>query len=271
MLCRSFPNLRAVVADLPGTLKITRRILREFDVSGRVSTLAADVVRDPIKGGPYDVALLSNILHGEDEATDAGLLRRVHDAVNPGGLLVVKEHCMSPDRTEPEHSAVFALALLLGTRGRTYSFKEMAGWIEAAGFRDLVEVPPEPPMTASLLLAVRPGGRVLVTLPRPAAWLAQPIAHREAASHPEWRPRTSIEPSGATDEPYTGGPWHRSTRSRARTSGTTGGNSREKRERPRATSSGSRSSRGVKKKRPAAKPKPAAGRKARPKARSKRR
>lgn len=166
MLCRTYPKLRAVVVDQPATLKISRRILERFDTTGRVTTSAADILRDPIRGGPFDAALVSNVLHGEDEKTSARLLRKARDLLVPGGLLIVREHCMSPDRTEPEGSAVFALALLLGTRGRTYSFAEMAAWIRAAGFLGVVEIPPEPPMTASLLLAVRPGEHPVAVLPR---------------------------------------------------------------------------------------------------------
>ena len=181
LLCRANRELEATVLDLPATLEVTRKILREFDTTGRVRTLAGDYRSEPIPGGPYDVALLSNVLHAEDEPTNLRLLQNVHDALVPGGILIVKDHVMSPDHTSPENGAVFALELLLGTRGRSYSFAEISGWMEQTGFRDMVEVPVGPPAQVSLVLALRPGKRALVMLPKPAA-------------RAEVRPEPAIEP-----------------------------------------------------------------------------
>ncbi len=166
MFCRTYKGLQAVVADFPNTLKITKKILREFDLTGRVTTLAMDYRSDAIKGGPYDVALVSNILHAETEATNRNLLRNVFEVLSPGGLLVVKDHVMSADHTEPENGALFALEMLLSTEGRTYSFHEIAAWLAETGFRDMLELPVETPANVSLVLAMRPGKRALVVLPR---------------------------------------------------------------------------------------------------------
>jgi SAM-dependent methyltransferase len=181
LLCRANSELEATVLDLPATLEVTRKILREFDTTGRVRTLAGDYRSEPIPGGPYDVALLSNVLHAEDGPTNLRLLQNVHDALVPGGILIVKDHVMSPDHTSPENGAVFALELLLGTRGRSYSFAEISGWMEQAGFRDMVEVPVGTPAQVSLVLGLRPGKRALVMLPKPAA-------------RAEVRPEPAIEP-----------------------------------------------------------------------------
>lgn len=174
MFCRSNRQLRAVVVDLPATLRITRKILRDFDLTGRVSLQAADYRKDKIKGGPFDVALVSNILHAETEETNRTLLRNVFDVLAPGALLMIKDHVMNPDHTEPEDGALFALDMLLGTRGRTYSFAEIAAWLEESGFQDMTELPLEPPANVSLVLALRPGKRALVVLPRPAAHVERP-------------------------------------------------------------------------------------------------
>jgi hypothetical protein len=76
---------------------------------------------------------------------------------------------MNADHTEPNHGAIFALEMLLGTPGRTYSFDEVAAWLAKIGYQDSVEVPMEPPANVSLVLAVRPGKRPLMVLPKPAA------------------------------------------------------------------------------------------------------
>lgn len=170
MFCRANRSLRAVVMDLPATLKVTRRILKEFDQTGRVSTMSGDY-RKPgkIKGAPYDVVLISNILHAEDEATNRRLLQRVHDAMTPGGIVIIKDHILNPDHTSPINGALFALEMRLGTSGRTYSYREVASWLQESGYQDMVEVPIGPPMNISLVLALRPGKKPLAVLPRPVA------------------------------------------------------------------------------------------------------
>ncbi len=171
LFCRANPQLEATVVDLPETLKVTRKILREFDLSGRVRMLEADYRRDPIQGGPYDVAFLSNILHAEAEATNRQILAHIFEVLTPGGTLIIKDHVMSADHTEPTNGALFALEMLLSTRGRTYSFGEIAAWLAAAGYEDPTELPMESPSNVSLVAATRPGRRALVVLPRPAAKL----------------------------------------------------------------------------------------------------
>jgi len=170
MFCRANRSLQAVVLDLPETLKVTRRILRRFDSTKRVSTLSGDY-RKPgkVRGAPFDVVVLSDILQYEDPDTNLAILQKAHDALAPGGLLIMKEHILSADHTRPAHAALLALELLLSTRGRPYSFAEVSRWLEQTGFVDAVEVPMEAPMDASLILALRVGKPAVAVLPRPAA------------------------------------------------------------------------------------------------------
>ena len=42
-------------------------------------------------GSGYDVAILANILHNFDAGANIALLRKVHAALNPGGLAVIAE------------------------------------------------------------------------------------------------------------------------------------------------------------------------------------
>ena len=75
-------------------------------------------------------------------------------ALNPGGLVIIKDHILNCELTEPAAGAVFALYLLLASRGRDYSFEEVAQWLRAAGFSEIrVEALPSPPFTSSMVLA----------------------------------------------------------------------------------------------------------------------
>lgn len=66
---------------------------------------------------------------------NVALFRKVHDALVPGGRIVIRDHVMSPDRTVPRSGALFAVNMLVGTEaGGTFTFEEIASWLVEAGF-----------------------------------------------------------------------------------------------------------------------------------------
>ena len=48
--CERFPNLHAKIFDLPGTLAITERYVREAGMTERIRLIAGDYRKDPIPG-----------------------------------------------------------------------------------------------------------------------------------------------------------------------------------------------------------------------------
>ncbi len=71
---------------------------------------------------------------------NVALFRKVHDALVPGGRIVIRDHVMSPDRTAPRAGALFAVNMLVGTEeGGTFTLEEIASWLVEAGF----ERPPD--------------------------------------------------------------------------------------------------------------------------------
>ena len=154
-LCRRFPQLRAAIVDLPGTLRITERFVAGARLAGRIELIAADYRSDPIPGS-YDAILLSNIIHGEREARNAALMRKLATHLNPRGRLIVKDHILDTSRVEPAVGAIFSLLMLLTTDGgRCYSFVEIAEWMNQAGLNRVEQIDLPAPMTSSLVIASR--------------------------------------------------------------------------------------------------------------------
>lgn len=157
-MLQRWPHLRAAIYDLPATLEVARRILaeREPRVSARIDLVRVDYLYDEIPG-PCGALFMSNIIHNEDETTNSELFRKCFRALEPGGLMVIKDHIMDADLTAPRAGAIFALYLLLTTRGRDYSFDEVSQWLGDAGFADIrLETLPSPPFTSSMVLARKP-------------------------------------------------------------------------------------------------------------------
>jgi len=85
-------------------------------------------------GGPYDGALLSNIIHGLGPDEILHLFQRLHRVLRPGGVLVVKDMFVDPSQVNPEAAVVFAMTMLLFTpNGDSYSTTEVDGWCAESG------------------------------------------------------------------------------------------------------------------------------------------
>jgi SAM-dependent methyltransferase len=152
-----WPHLRAAIYDLPATLEVARRILAEREPAAlkRIDLVRVDYLYDEIPG-PCGALFMSNIIHSEDETANARLFRNCYRALEPGGLMIIKDHVMNADLTAPRPGAIFALYLLLTTRGRDYSFDEVSRWLGDAGFVDIRhEELPSPPFTSSMVTARR--------------------------------------------------------------------------------------------------------------------
>jgi hypothetical protein len=154
-LCRKYPELRATIFDLPGTLAITQSYVREAALMERIRLVAGDYRKDPIPGS-YDMVFLSNIIHGEGERENLSLIDKLGANLKIGGRLVVKDHILDDSRTNPPVGAIFSLLMLLTTAaGRCYSFNEIKLWMERAGLTNIEQINLPSPLTSFLVIGTR--------------------------------------------------------------------------------------------------------------------
>ena len=131
---RAVPELRATLFDLTDVVEIARENAARAGLLDRVDLVAGDLRTDELPGG-HDLAFVSAIVHMLGPDGNVALLRKVLDALAPGGRIVVRDHVMSPDRTSPRAGALFAVNMLVGTKeGGTYTFEELSAWLSEAGF-----------------------------------------------------------------------------------------------------------------------------------------
>jgi hypothetical protein len=130
------PALRATVFDQPAAVAVAREYVAASSASHRISTIEGNYLESLPAG--HDAALLSNILHGEGPENNALLLRRVFDALDAPGIVIISDVLPNEERTGPLFPLVFALNELLCTEeGDTYTESEIQRWLEEAGFRDV--------------------------------------------------------------------------------------------------------------------------------------
>jgi SAM-dependent methyltransferase len=155
VLCERLPKLHATIFDLPGTLAITERYVRQADMINRIRLIAGDYRKDPIPGR-YDAVFLSNIIHGEGEQDNESLIHKLVANLKTGGRLVIKDHILDDRRTNPPVGAIFSLLMLLTTpSGRCYSFNEIKSWMEQAGLSQVRQVDLQPPLNSSLVIGTK--------------------------------------------------------------------------------------------------------------------
>jgi predicted O-methyltransferase YrrM len=131
------PSLRATLFDLPDVIPLARERLAAAGFLDRVTLVPGDYLTDPLPGG-HDFAWLSAVIHSNGPEENLALYRRVFDALVPGGRLVIRDHVMSEDHTSPRAGTLFAINMLCATsRGRTYSYREIAGALKEANFADI--------------------------------------------------------------------------------------------------------------------------------------
>jgi 2-polyprenyl-3-methyl-5-hydroxy-6-metoxy-1,4-benzoquinol methylase len=148
-LARRFPDLRAVVFDLPPVIEVTREIIAETGLGDRVTAHAGDFHTDPLGSG-YDVALLFGVLVSEDHVAGVRLLRAVRESLNPGGIAVVRGLYAGPGGAAAMTAALFDLQLLLSTgHGAARPAGDVVSWMVAAGFE------PVPPLDIALPIPER--------------------------------------------------------------------------------------------------------------------
>jgi SAM-dependent methyltransferase len=134
---RACPDLQATLFDLAPVVDIARAQLRKAGLLGRVELVPGNFMTDPLPGG-QDLAYLSAIIHQMSLDECRRLYAKVHAALVPGGRLVIRDHVMDSTRTRPRAGAIFAINMLVGTRGGgTYTFAEIRQGLEVAGFRDV--------------------------------------------------------------------------------------------------------------------------------------
>lgn len=138
--CTVYPNLKATVFDLPQTLRVTERTVKQAGLEDRIALKPGNFHEDSL-GGPYDVVLMSDILHYQDDRMNAAVVKNVHAHLNPGGRLVIKDRFLDEAGTGPAWTTAFAVHILVNTeKGRCYRTANAMRWMRDAGFGDVAEL-----------------------------------------------------------------------------------------------------------------------------------
>ncbi len=126
---KALKQARVTVVDYPAVTQVTRQYAERWGVGDRYDYLEGDF-REVDFGGGFDLAILGHIIHGEGSDWGRRLLKRTHDALSDGGMLLIGEFVPNDERSGPALPLLFGLNMLLHTpAGDVFTMREYREWL----------------------------------------------------------------------------------------------------------------------------------------------
>jgi acetylserotonin N-methyltransferase len=148
---RRYPSLHVTLLDTPDTIELARRLVHDD-----IDFLAGDFCTGNLPRA--DVFVVSRILHHRSDERCVTLLKRLHDALTPGGVVVIAETLLDDDRSGPAEAHLQSLNMLVCSEGEERTASQYGSWLELAGFRDVTIRRTGTPL--DVVCATRNGGSV---------------------------------------------------------------------------------------------------------------
>jgi 2-polyprenyl-3-methyl-5-hydroxy-6-metoxy-1,4-benzoquinol methylase len=148
VLAQADPTVRVLAIDTPKVLVVTTQIAEAMGVAAQVSYQSGDVVHMDLGSEQFEIVLLGNILHFFPPNQIQGMLRKIHQTLKVGGLVVVDDGVLDEERCQAEEVLLSAVFLVNSAPyGEFYTFSEYREFLEQAGFTQ-VTLHGERPVTA---------------------------------------------------------------------------------------------------------------------------
>jgi 3-hydroxy-5-methyl-1-naphthoate 3-O-methyltransferase len=135
-LARQFPQLHVSIVDQPPVCALARHYIEADNLSDRVWAQPGDFWTASLPA--CDAILFSMVLHDWNETEGTTLLKRAHQALEPGGRVLIYEQLLEENRCGPVVATLTNLTMLLRTRtGSEYAESDYRRMLENAGFTDI--------------------------------------------------------------------------------------------------------------------------------------
>jgi hypothetical protein len=103
-----------------------------------------------------DVVMISGVFHRETEDTCRGFIRRAHQALEPGGMLIVSDVFTDAGGQGPLFATLFGLNMMLtAADGEVHADEDVATWMKQAGFGPVNKMSFPPPMPHRIVTGIK--------------------------------------------------------------------------------------------------------------------
>lgn len=153
-LAQRIPGAHITAVDFAKVIPVTRRVVDRHQLSDRFASIEGDI-QTAYFGNGYHIATLGHILHSEGEGKSRNLLKKVYDALAPGGIIAIADFLPDDDRNGPAYPLLFAVNMLVNTEvGDTFTFKQLSSWLKEIGFTKIRKIPV--PSPSPIVAATKP-------------------------------------------------------------------------------------------------------------------
>jgi ubiquinone/menaquinone biosynthesis C-methylase UbiE len=134
---QTYPQLSAVVFDLPPVVEVTREFIREHDVEDKVTAMAGNFTEDEFPEG-CDVAIMASNLPMYSREIIQQVIRKAFTALLPGGEMHLVGEMLDDDRSGPTDAAIWGLAeVMSNSTGITHTRSDCVEYFQHAGFNQI--------------------------------------------------------------------------------------------------------------------------------------
>jgi hypothetical protein len=140
-LLKAYPNIRALLFDLPSVVDQSRAVLRQASVSHRCVTMPGDFFVGVPKGA--DILILSRILHNWGDAEALTILKTCRAAMPQNGRLLIVEYVIADGKAGTAAKLFDLQMMVYFGRARERSAEDYRTLLRQAGFApgDIVMTP----------------------------------------------------------------------------------------------------------------------------------
>jgi len=133
-ITKKYPKIKAIIFDLPRTVNIAKKFVKQRDFSPNVEFQAGNFLKDEFSG-QADVILLSRILHDWGKEECNLLLQKCFNYLPSKGLIIIHEEMLNDDETGPFWPAMLSVCILIMfKKGIVRSLSDNVSLLDSIGF-----------------------------------------------------------------------------------------------------------------------------------------
>jgi SAM-dependent methyltransferase len=152
-LCRKYPNLNAVILDLPDAVRQAAPILADEKMGARVTHRAGNALTDDLGEGSVDVVFMSQLVHHFTDEQNRAVMKKIVRALRPGGVCAMLDSIrLENPGVGGQTAGLLDVYFAMMSESGTWPIDVMQDWLRASG---LAPLPP-------IWVRTMPGGALVV-------------------------------------------------------------------------------------------------------------
>lgn len=151
-VARQYPDLDLILFDLPEVTQIADEKFNQSDCKNSIDIVSGSFIEDKLPLGA-DIISLVRIIHDHNDDIVRILLKKVREALAPGGVLLLAEPMSGVSGAELMSDAYFGMYFLAMGQGEPRNINKIKMLLAESGFEQQRVLPTNIPLQSSLIIA----------------------------------------------------------------------------------------------------------------------